>query len=325
MKYVELHIHLDGSVRVETLFYLAKKKNVLPPDINTSLAFSKFVSVNGKKSFNDLSDCLSIFNNIVELIKGDKHILERIAFEFCEDQYYNNMIYTEVRYNPHILQGELTCDEVIQSINRGIRMACMKYPIYVNTILCCLRNFPDLSEDIVLLADTYRDSGVVGIDLAGDETHYPNELHEKAFELAKKKGINITVHAGENGNYKNIISALDKLHAQRIGHGYAAIKNIRLMRRLKKENIHLECCATSSLQTCSVEDLEAIQIFREEKMNYSINSDDPSIFEIKYQDEIDLLKEKIFLDDEEVKRVMLNSIDAAFISKKEKDKIKSLI
>ena len=116
------------------------------------------------------------------------------------------MIYTEVRYNPHILQGDLTLDEVIESINKGLQRGMKKYPILVNSILCCLRHLPEWSEEIVLLADKYRNKGVVGVDLAGDEIKFPNDLHIKAFDLAKKKNINITVHAGETGNYNNIIS-----------------------------------------------------------------------------------------------------------------------
>lgn len=325
MKYVELHIHLDGSIRLSTLYELYLKKNKSSIDLFTRERFAKKISISGKKSFDSLTDCLQVFNNITKLISGDKEVLERIAYEFCEDQYTNNILYTEVRYNPHILQGKLTLPEVVDSINKGIKKGCKKFGIFVNSILCCLRNYPEWSMDIVNLATEYKNKGVVGIDLAGDETHYPNYLHIAAFDIASHRKINITVHAGETGNAKNIMSSIKDLHAKRIGHGYAAIHNKETIEYIKNKNIHLECCPTSSLQTCSVEDIQAIKTFAKENINYSINSDDPAIFEITYQDEINFIKNTAGFDDNEIKRITTNSINSAFISNDEKIKIKKLL
>lgn len=319
MKYVELHVHLDGSIRLSTLYELAITKNNYPYSRSN---FAKKVSVSGKKSFESLTDCLRVFKIITDLISGDKDILERIAYEFCENQYTNNILYTEVRYNPHILRGSLTLKEVVDSINKGIKKGCEKFGIYVNTILCCLRDQPEWSMDIVNLATDYKNKGVVGIDLAGDEYNFPNSLHTKSFSIAHKRGINITIHAGEVGDPKNIISAIKKLHAKRIGHGYAAIQEQNVLDYLKKHNIHLECCPTSSLQTCSVEDIQAIKTFADKKLNYSINSDDPSVFEITYEEEIEFVKKTAKLSDEEIKRITLNTLNSAFISDDLKEKIK---
>lgn len=325
MKYIELHIHLDGSIRLSTLYELACKKYNYIPKHYPQETFAKTVSISGKKSFDSLTECLKVFNNITSLISGDKDILERIAYEFVEDQYTNNILYTEVRYNPHILQGNLPLTQVVHCINKGIEKGCKKFGIHVNSILCCLRDHPEWSMDIVNLATDYKNKGVVGIDLAGDELRYPDSLHIGAFQVAHRRGINITVHAGEVGEPESIKSAIKNLYAKRIGHGYAAIKDKQTLDYIKNNNIHMECCPTSSLQTCSVEDIEAINTFAKEKINYSINSDDPSVFEVSYQDEIDFVKNTAKLDDKEIKRIIINSLDSAFISNDKKYKILKLI
>ena len=311
MKYVELHIHLDGSIRFNTLYELSKT------NLSREL-FSRKVSMAGRDSFSSLTDCLSIFSNILSIISGDEKILERIGYEFVEDQYNSDVLYTEVRYCPHLLRGgKLSNKQVIDSINRGLQKGLAKFPIYINTILCCIREFPEWTPEIVDLAIEYKNKGIVGIDLAGDEIQFDNTLYEKDFQKAFKNGINITVHSGETGNEKNIKTAINKLHATRIGHGYASINDKEILQFIKNKNIHLECCPSSSLGTKSLTNLNPLKIFQENGINYSINTDDPSVFEIDYKNEIELLK----IDQKELDRCILNSINSSFASNKLKDKI----
>ena len=315
MKYIELHIHLDGSIRLNTLYELSKTTESIE-------LFSRKVSMAGRQSFSSLTDCLSVFSNILSIISGDEKILERIGYEFVEDQYNNNVLYTEVRYCPHLLRGNaLSNIQVIDSINRGIKKGLSKYPIYINTILCAIREFPQWTPDIVDLAILYKDKGIVGIDLAGDEIQFNNELYIKDFKRAYDNGINITIHSGETGNEINIKTAIENLHATRIGHGYASIKNKEILNFIKNQNIHLECCPSSSLGTKSLTSLCPIKEFWNENLNYSINSDDPSVFGIKYKDEIDILQKDIGIDEKEIKRCMINSIKSAFTTQEVKDKI----
>ena len=288
-KYIELHLHLDGAVRVSTLYKISQKKNNTDISINE---FTKLVSIGNKKCFDSLTECLSTFEHILSLIAGNKQYLEQIAYEICEDQYNNDVLYTEIRYNPHILMGDiLSLDEVIVSINNGIKRAILKYPIFVNTILCCMRSKPQWSFDIAKLCIKYRNQGVVGMDIAGDEKNNSDYNHRNAFKLAHNNNINITAHAGEAGGPENIKSAISNLHATRIGHGYACCYDNYLMGYLKRKNIHLECCITSSIQTKSVENINnhPIKIFNKKNLNYSINTDDPSIFNTTYKQEIDLV------------------------------------
>ena len=325
-KYIELHLHLDGAIRLTTLYELSQKKNLLKT--NTISEFAKIVSIDDRKCFDSLTDCLSTFYNVISLIAGEKEYLERIAYEICEDQYNNGVLYTEIRYNPHILtESNLSLDEVIQTINTGIKRGCSKYPIFVNCILCCLRHKPLWSFDIVRLCIKYRNNGIVGMDIAGDEQNYSDSLHRSYFAYAHKKNINITAHAGESGGSDNIRSAITNLYAKRIGHGYACSTDNYLMAYLKRNNIHLECCLTSSLKTKSINDINKhpIKTFHKKNMNFSINTDDPSIFNTSFQNEINLVEQTLQLNNNQINKIMLNSLESSFASREEKEKIKEIL
>lgn len=325
-KYIELHLHFDGAARLTTLYELSKKKNLVKT--NSIDEFAKFVSIGKKNCFNSLTDFLSTFKHILSLIAGDKKCLEQIAYEICEDQFNQGILYTEIRYNPHILTGNnLSLDEVIESINAGINRGCSTYPIFVNCILCCLRSKPLWSLDIVNLAIKHKNNRIVGIDIAGDEKNYSDYLHRTAFKFAHKNNINITAHAGEAGDSQNIKSAIKNLYAKRIGHGYACANDNFLIAFLKKKNIHLECCPTSSIQTKSVENFNEhpIKIFHQNNLNFSINTDDSSIFNITFTNETNLVKKLLNLNENQIQQIMINSLESSFASKKEKIKIKELL
>jgi len=322
-KYIELHLHLDGAIRINTLYELAQKTE-LYKDMSFE-AFQEQVTIGNKKYFDSLSHCLSLFQNILTLIAGNKEYLERIAFEIGEDQFKNNILYTELRYNPHILKGNInTLDEVVEIINNGIKRATTKYGIYMNSILCCLRSKPQWSFDIARLCIKYRNKGVVGMDIAGDEKNYSDYLHKDAFKFANHHGINITAHAGECCGSENISTAINKLYAKRIGHCYSCIYDPYLMGYLKRKNIHIECCYTSSIKTRSVDDTKShpLKTFLKKGMNFSINTDDPSIFNINYLDEIEVIKNKFNLNSCQFHQIMNCSLEASFASNEEKIIIK---
>jgi adenosine deaminase len=170
--------------------------------------------------------------------------------------------------------------------------------------------------DIAKLCIKYRDNGIVGIDLAGDEHNYSDKSHQEAFDFAHQHQINITIHAGECENYENIYSALNNLHAKRIGHCYASVKNIKLLQYLKKQNIHIECCYTSSLMTKSVgkQHIHPIQKFHNYNLNYSINTDDPSIFNTNIKKEMKIIQKKLNLNSDDLNQIIVNSINSSFAS-----------
>lgn len=249
--YCELHIHLDGAIRCTTLYELAQQRNIqLPSDVHQPHDLLHYVTCS--PTCTTLFDFLQTFYILYPIISGDTDILERIAYEFVIDQYNSHIYYTEVRYSPHLLTDNiLTCQQVIDAINNGLQRGMNETGIIVYSILCCIRDKPDWSSEIVDLAYKYKNNNVVGIDIASNEI-LPTEPHIDAFNKAHHLGLNITAHAGEVNDSSRVLEAIDILHAKRIGHGYACINDQNVYNIIKQRNIHIETCFTSSIHTGAV-------------------------------------------------------------------------
>ncbi|CAF0780188.1 unnamed protein product [Didymodactylos carnosus] len=222
----------------------------LPEGLNTIDDFIPFICV--QQNCASLAEFLDKFPFFLAIIAGDSEAIERVAYEFVEDQAIQGVLYTEARYSPHELAAtNLTLEQVVEAVNKGFQRGMEEFHIEVRTLLCCIRPCPEWSMDIVSLAEKYRSAGVVGIDLAGDETS-PMEPHISAFKRAAELNIHRTVHAGEVGTAETIKFALDFLHAERIGHGYAMVDDHDLYNRIHRNDVHIECCLTSSIQTNAI-------------------------------------------------------------------------
>ncbi|XP_031556443.1 adenosine deaminase-like [Actinia tenebrosa] len=333
---VELHVHLDGALRLTTIIELAREKGISLPAY-TPTELKKHVSIHLKKrSKPTLEKFLNCFKIFIPIIKGDERAIERIAYEFCEDQANCGVFYFETRYCPHLLAScgfdgiketrelNVTPSKVVAAVNRGLRQGQVDFNIIAKSILCCMRHKPEWSFDILKLCNEYRDAGVVGIDLAGDESQGEVPAvkdHVMAFEEARRLGIHRTVHAGEAGPAASVREALDQLHAERIGHGYHILEDPVLYDQVIERGIHLEVCPTSSLLTGAVKPCFAkhpVRKFAEDGINYSINSDDPLVCDTNEQNEYRVAYNKIELNAAELTRATFNAAKAAFIPDDEK-------
>ncbi|GCB74099.1 hypothetical protein scyTo_0003186 [Scyliorhinus torazame] len=192
------------------------------------------------------------------VIAGDREAIQQIAYELVEDKAQEGIVYLEARCNPHYLANcnvhpipwgqteNVSPDEFVNLVNMspGFRRGQCDFGIKVRLILCCIRHMQEWSPEIVELCTKCQNDGVVGIDRAGDELTnaevHPG--HMKAYEMAVKCGIHRTVHAGEVGPPKVVHEALDILKAERIGHGYATIKDPELYMEILQKEIHIEAC-----------------------------------------------------------------------------------
>ena len=306
---VELHLHLDGSIRLNTLneFYQKNvEKEVIAP--NKCL---------------DLADYLTKFTLPVQYLQTEGAI-EKSCFELSEDLYEDGVIYAEVRFAPLKLVSPIqNLDDVILHAIKGFQ----KGKIKIGIILCMMRN--DRVEDnkkIIKLAEKYLNKGVVAIDLAGDEVAYPTSSFQELFFLAKEKQIPFTIHAGEVGTKESITSAL-YLNPNRLGHGIQAIKYSDLLETIKKQRILLEICPTSNVQTNAVLDYKSHPILNLKKAGIlcSINTDNRTVSNITLTEEYKLLKENFSFTKEDFCKMNLDAIEYAFISEKEKEKYKKII
>ncbi|WP_353097562.1 adenosine deaminase [Tissierella praeacuta] len=322
---IELHCHLDGSVRPETMYELLiqQGENLGITDIKE---FEKLVSI--KEECDSLIEYLKKFSYPLKVMQKSENI-ERITYELLEDLSKQNVKYVEIRFAPflHMDRG-LTFGKVVESVLKGMDRAKNDFNILSNAILICMRHeSPEKSLEVVQYGEKYLGKGVVAIDLAGNEQDFPPEIHKDAFELGYRKGYNITIHGGETGIVENIPKSIELLHAKRIGHGIAAIKDTKIMEILKEKNIFLEMCPTSNLQTKAVDSIENYPIKRylELGIGVTINTDNTTVSNTSLAKEYNLLINEMNISIEEILKIIDNSVEAAFISDEQKFFLRKVI
>lgn len=252
----ELHVHLDGSLRAETLNDLLHKKNkgyASLRELEDALCFKKGM---------DLPRCLNSFETSLSVLQTTD-ALERVASELVQDLSSDGVAYAEIRYCPalHTREG-LKPEDVVRSVYNGLQKGLQKDadeskdPIITRQIVTILRSSGERHGwEMVELAEHSKQYGVVGIDLAGNEYAFPPEIFADVFCYARDVGLRRTVHAGEGESAqaaKNIETAITQLHAERIGHGTAMKDYPHLMDLARKKNVAIEVCPTSNIHTGSV-------------------------------------------------------------------------
>lgn len=242
----ELHVHLDGSIRPETMLELADEAGVALP-VSTAAALADHMRADDSA---DLVDYLAKFETTLALMQTAPQ-LERIAYELAVDHAAENVKWVEVRYCPWLnTRGGLSMDEVMDAVLAGLGRAEAEADVRTGVIVCALRHLgPDHSMELAELAVAYRDRGVVAVDLAAAEKGNPAALHADAFRLAAEHDLSRTVHAGEAFGPPSIRQALLDCDAHRIGHGTRLQEDESLERYVRDHRIPLEICLTSNVQT----------------------------------------------------------------------------
>jgi adenosine deaminase len=260
----ELHCHLDGSVRPDTIADLAveagielagpaRARAVAPPDVGSLHAFLSYLDV-----------ALDVLQT--------PSALRRAARELVQDWYADGVAYGEVRFAPQ-LHGRLglSVDEAVTAVAAGLREGHAATGVRTALLLCCLRHQPPevslrVADAAVRFARPAPAAGatgpvVAGLDLAGDE-RLPGAPHREAFDLAHAAGVPVTVHAGEAAGPASVWEALDVLGARRVGHGVRCVTDPALVARLRTDRIALETCPRSNVLTRAVKDLRAHPVDR---------------------------------------------------------------
>ncbi len=248
MPKVELHVHLDGSLRWDSVEEWAK---TVRPEAGMPATddLRRSVIVNGRHS---LEDYLGAFQFTIPLLQTTV-ALERAAYELCADAAAENVIYVEIRFAPLLhTRLELKPRDVVSSVLAGMHRARDELGIESGLILTALKQeSTEHSIETVQLAAQFRRDGVVGIDLAGPERMFPLLKHRKAVEFAHDAGVHVTLHAGEGCCPEQIKEALD-LGTERIGHGVYLFQVPRTEQRVAELGIPLEVCPTSNLQVSGI-------------------------------------------------------------------------
>ena len=268
MPKVVLHLHLDGSLRPETVNEWLGEENL--KETKEKLMVDR--------DCRDLNQYLEKFDLPVQVLQTKDHI-ERATYELFEDLANQNVIYAEVRFAPSKhLEGGLSYDEVVEAAISGMNKAKEKFGIDGNLILCCMRGDDNEKENLetVKTAKKYLGKGVCALDLAGAEALFKTANFEKIFKLAKKNNIPFTIHAGEADGPESIKKALE-FGAQRIGHGVRCIEDKDLMAKLAQEAIPLEVCPISNLQTQAVNGKHPIEKLYRKGLCVTVNTDNNTV------------------------------------------------
>ncbi|XP_002721107.3 adenosine deaminase [Oryctolagus cuniculus] len=332
---VELHVHLDGAIKPETILFYGRKRGIpLPADTVEEL--QKVIGMDQPLS---LPGFLAKFDYYMPAIAGSREAIKRIAYEFVEMKAKEKVVYVEVRYSPHLLanskvqpipwnqaEGDLTPDEVVALVNQGLQEGERDFGVKVRSILCCMRHQPTWSPEVVELCKKYRQQTVVAIDLAGDETITDSSLfpgHVEAYEEAVRSGVHRTVHAGEVGKPEVVQQAVDVLKTERLGHGYHTLEDEALYSRLLQQNMHFEVCPWSSYLTGAwTPDTEhAVVRFKKDQANYSLNTDDPLIFKSTLDTDYQMTKRDMGFTEEEFQRLNINAAKSSFLPEDEKQEL----
>jgi len=240
---VELHLHLDCSLSYEVVQTLA-------PEITRDAYREEFIA---PPKCSGLVDYLDRAPVAIRLMQSSE-ALRLVTHDLFRQLAADGVVYAEIRFAPLLhLDEDLSPDAVVQSVNEAAREASRETGVHARLILCTLRHFgkAESLETVDLVARHRRAPGslVAGFDIAADEAGYPIEPHVPAFALARQLGIPATAHAGEALGASSVTETLDRLRPSRIGHGVRSVENPSVVRRIREENIHLEICPSSNVQT----------------------------------------------------------------------------
>ena len=309
----DLHVHLDGSLRLETILDLARKQRVELPA--TDAAGLRAVMHLGE-NVGSLVEYLKAFDVTLAVMQTEES-LYRVAYELAEDAARENVRYMEVRYAPmlHTRLG-LRLTSVIEAVLAGLREAHEDWGIESNIIVCGIRNIsPESSLEMAELAVAYKGRGVVGFDLAGGEDGHPAKHHRSAFQLVRDNNINTTIHAGEAFGPESIAQALHVCGAHRIGHGCRLREDGDLLHYVNDHRIPLEACPSSNVQTGAVRDLAShpIKLYQSLGLRVTINTDNRLITDTTVSKELWICNNKLLMPLRDIKSMIVAGFKSSFL------------
>ena len=317
---VQLHDHLDGGLRPSTIIELAMERGIELPSSDADQLGKWFFRGADQGSLPRYLEGFAVTTSVMQ----DQDALVRVAKEHVESLAADGVIYGEVRFAPvlHNEQG-LDPEAVLEAVLEGIASGCADTGIDVRIIVCSLRHMdPDVSLLSAKAAVTFRDRGVVGFDLAGDESGHPPAHHNDAFQFLRRSNFNITIHAGEAFGLSSIWQAIQHCGAHRIGHATRLVEDDTvpgahrgtLGEYILDHRIPLEMCLSSNLHTGAVSALEDHPFPRYLREGYRVglNVDNMLMSATTLTREWQLAMDLFGLGLDDLERIAVNSMKGAF-------------
>ena len=322
---VELHCHLDGCLRPESILDFALKDGVELPSFDLA-ELTSYLKIGKKRG--SLVDYIERFDITLSVMQTPES-LTRFAFELIEDVAQENVRYIEVRYSPILHQQKgMTLDMAVESVKKGLKKGEKRFGVKSGIIVCGIRSIsPDISLKLADLAVQYKNKGVVGFDLAGAEENFPAKEHREAFYQIRNNNINSTIHAGEAFGPASIHQAVHYCGANRIGHGTKLKEDKDLMQYVNDHRIPLEICLTSNWQTYSVRSLKhhPLKYYYDQGIRVTLNTDNRLMSDTTLTDEFMLAHELFDFQLHDFREITITAMKSAFLPHNERRKmIKSI-
>ncbi|MGI8827716.1 MAG: adenosine deaminase [Chloroflexota bacterium] len=317
MPKVELHLHLDGCLRLPTIAELAVQQ-----DVNLAVPGHLVGKLCGAPVHcHDLAEVLSYFATPLRVLQTAS-ALERVTYELCEDLASENVRYVEIRFGPSLHTNDgMNLHQVIDAVVRGWHAGREAFGLHGGIILCALRHMPPAETMVVARAGIpFLGNGVVGFDLAGDEAGFPILLHRDPLLWAKSAGYGMTAHAGEGAGAESVRNAVEVIGVSRVGHGVRAEDDPSLLPMLRERAICLDMCPTSNVQTKSVTGFEQHPAARYYRygLRVTLSSDNRTVADTNVTRELLLGYERMGLDVPELAAMTFMALEAGFGEKSER-------
>ncbi|UYM18743.1 adenosine deaminase [Endozoicomonas euniceicola] len=319
----DIHRHLDGNIRPETILALGQQHNLeLPADtLETLIPHVRVLS--------NEPDLVSFLTKLDWGIKvlADYDACRRVAYENVEDALNAQIDYAELRFSPWYMAmtHNLNPEGVVEAVIDGVTAGSRDFGVKTNLIGIMSRTFGQEACQKELDACLAFKDKLVAIDLAGDELGKPGELFVDHFRQVRDSGLNVTVHAGEAAGPESMWQAINELGATRIGHGVKAISDPKLMDYLAKQNIGIESCLTSNVQTSTFPDIAShpLKAFLDHGILATINTDDPAVEGIELPYEYEVAAPAAGLTQADIRKAQENGLTIAYLSEDEKKQLQA--
>jgi adenosine deaminase len=319
---VELHRHLEGSLRLDTMLDIARQHGItIPADV---LRLSNLVQVQEEDKFT-FQNFLAKFNTL-RLFYRSPDVIHRITREAIEDAAKDNVRYMELRFTPVALSRaeRFPLHDVVDWVMTSAQQAAKKCGMSVRLIASVNRHEgTDLAEQVAWLAAEHMDDGLIGLDLAGNEAEFKSEPFYGIFKEAKQSGLHITIHAGEWGPAANVKEAIEELGAERVGHGVRVLEDNDVAALARERGTAFEVCITSNYQSGVVNSLDTHPLMEmlDAGVNVTINTDDPSISRITLSHEYYTACEDLRMPQSTLRQRIVAAAKAGFLAEHEKEKL----
>ncbi len=319
---VELHRHLEGSLRLATMLDIAHRDGITIPV--SMLNLSGLVQVQDEDPLT-FTNFLEKFKTL-RLFYRSPEVIHRITREAVEDAARDNIRYLELRFTPVALSRAegFPLHDVIDWVITSAQEAAKKHKVKVGLIASVNRHeSPELAEQVAWLAAEHVKNGMYGLDLAGNEAEFPAAPFVGIFQEAKQAGLHITVHAGEWGGPENVRDAIQLFDSERVGHGVRVLEDENVTALARERGTIFEVCVTSNYQSGVVPALGShplVAMF-EKGLNVTLNTDDPSVSRITLSQEYHLACDDLGLPFDTLRSSIVSAAQAAFLPEADKKKL----